>query len=216
MALQKKGDIAICSSVGDIQKHEKFKGLDKEERISILQETYEKYGVRSNEFFIQVKPFIMWTAYRHLRGMSSTNLEDLVNSAYEELILAFEGGKTLYYNEVIYKEPTYGKTKHENIGLFIMSVVGCAVSKYHSKYHRRQTKYEDNQHDISERINFTNFEMENNLGYEMDITDMEYEVPEFTFFKFNRYLAHHLNVIKLLKPRNNVLYNYMLWKGAMV
>ena len=214
MPVQTKGDIAICSSVGDIARHEKFKKLSMDERIAILEETYEKYGVRSNEFFIQVKPFIMWTVHRHLRGMPFT--EDLVNSAYEELILAFEGGDTMYYNEIIHKEPTWGTTNHDNIGLFVMSVVGCAVSKYHSKYHRRQTKFEDKQFDISERINFTNFEMDNNLNYEMDTSHLDYTVDEFKYFKFNRYLAHHIALLKLLKPRNNILYNHMLWKGALL
>ena len=94
---QVKGDLAICSSVGDIHKHEKFKKLSMDKRIEQLQQVYDKYGVRSNEFFIQVKPFIMWTVYRHLRGMpAAKHLEDLVNNAFEELIIAFEGGKTTF------------------------------------------------------------------------------------------------------------------------
>ena len=81
-----------------------FKKKPKEERIQALQECYDTYGVYSDEFFIQVKPFIMWTVYRYLRGMHYSYLEDLVNNAYEELILAFEGGNTTHYNKQIYKK----------------------------------------------------------------------------------------------------------------
>ena len=102
MAIQVKGETAICSSVGDIDKHEKFKKLSKNKRIEKLQEVYDQYGVYSNEFYIQVKPLIMWTIYRNLRGMSTNYLEDLVNNAYEELIIAFEGGQTTYYNKPIF------------------------------------------------------------------------------------------------------------------
>ena len=90
MAIQTKGDAAICSSVGDVKKHEKFKKLSKDKRIEKLQEVYDKYGVKSNEFFEQVKPFIMWTIYRNLRGMPTTYLEDLVNNAYEELMVVIQ------------------------------------------------------------------------------------------------------------------------------
>ena len=98
MALQTMGEKDCCSSIGDIEKHEKFKKLKKEERIAKLQEVYDTYGVLSDEFFTQVKPFIMWTVYRYLRGMSYTFLEDLVNNAYEELVIAFNGGWTTHYN----------------------------------------------------------------------------------------------------------------------
>lgn len=213
MSLQTKGEAAICSSVGDIKKHEKFKKLSKNKRIEKLQEVYDKYGVRSNEFFEQVKPFIMWTIYRNLRGMPNTYLEDLVNNAYEELIIAFEGGNTTHYNEPVYKEAIYGTdtyyAKYKNIGDFIMTVTGSSVSKYRSRNFRRQVSHEDNNEDISERINYTNFEEVNNLDYEIE---EPIYTKYFNKFTFNDELLNHLKVIKLTKPRNNVLYNFMLWK----
>lgn len=216
MALQVKGDIAICSSVGDAKKHEKFKKLSKDKRIEKLQEVYDTYGVRSNEFFVQVKPFIMWTIYKHLRGMPTTCLEDLVNNAYEELVIAFEGGETTHYNKVVYKEPIYQTelyySKYDNIGMFVMAVVASSVAKYRSKTFRRKFIHEDDNFDISERINFTDFEINNNLGY-------EHEDPTYTkifkHFTFNDTLIDHLRVIKYTKPRNNVLYNFMLWKESV-
>ena len=216
MAIQIKGDVAICSSVGDIEKHENFKKLSKTQKIQKLQEVYDEYGVHSNEFFIQVKPLIMWTIYRNLRGMPVTYLEDLVNNAYEELIIAFEGGKTTHYNEPIVKEAVYGTekyyTKYKNIGDFIMSEVGSAVAKYRSKTYRRKLVHEDEGEDISERIHYTNFEINNNLDYE--ISEPNY-TKEFQFFKFNEELTNHLEVLKETKPRNNVLYNFMLWKESV-
>lgn len=217
MVIQTKGDSAICSSVGDIQEHEKFKKLSMPRRIEKLQEVYDNYGVRSNEFFTQVKPFIMWTIYRNLRGMPSTYLEDLVNNAYEELKIAFEGGYTTHYNEPVYKEPIYNTekyfTKYKNIGAFVMSVTGSSVSKYRSKNFRRQVKNEDSTEDISERVNYTNFEELNNLKYEI-------EEPIYTsffrHFTFNDALLNHLKIIKLTKPKNNILYNFMLWKERTI
>ena len=140
--IQTIGDNDICSSIGDIEEHEKFKKLPKELRIQKLQETYDKYGVKSNEFFVLVKPFIMWTVYRYLRGMHYTYLEDLVNNAYTELVIAFEGGNTTHYNNPVYKKPIYGTPlyfkKYKNIGEFVMAVVGSSVAKYRAKNFRKQ------------------------------------------------------------------------------
>ena len=213
MAIQVMGEKDCCSSIGDIEKHEAFKKLQKTERIAILQECYDTYGVYSDEFFIQVKPFIMWTVYRYLRGMHYSYLEDLVNNAYEELIIAFEGGDTTHYNVPIHKEPIYGTEKYykrfKNIGEFIMYIVGSSVAKYRAKNFRRQILHEDNDQDISEKLNFTDFEINNNLDYEIQDPNDE---PLFRTFKFNANLRKHLALIKETKPRNNVLYNYMLCK----
>lgn len=213
MTIQVMGEKDCCSSIGDIERHEKFKKLKKEARIEALQKCYDEYGVYSDEFFVQVKPFIMWTVYRYLRGMHYSNLEDLVNNAYEEIIIAFEGGKTTHYNIPIYKEKIYGTEeyykKYKNIGQFIMYIVGSSVAKYRSKNFRKQVLHEDNEQDISEKLNFTDFEIKNNLDYELKDP---IEQPLFTHFKFNNYLSQHLQIIRETKPRNNVLYNYMLWK----
>ena len=212
MAVQTKGSQAICSCIGDIEKHEKFKKLNKNQRIEKLQEAYDAYGVYSNEFFVQVKPFIMWTIFRNLRGMPATYLEDLVNNAYEELIIAFEGGATTHYNEPVYKQAIYGTPryyeKYENIGRFIMDVVGSSVSKYRSKTYRRMITHEDDSEDISEKINHTDFELNHNLDYTME----EFVESPFKFFKFNKALEQHFNMIKETKPRNNVIYNFILWR----
>lgn len=213
MAIQTMGEKDCCSSIGDIEKHEKFKKLSMDQRIAKLQEVYDKYGIYSEEFFIQVKPFIMWTVYRYLRGMSYTFLEDLVNNAYEELVIAFEGGWTTHYNVKKYKEkkydtPEYHK-KYKNIGQFVMYIVGSSVAKYRSKTFRKQISHEDTEHDISEKLNFTDFEINNNLDYSIEEPDDE---PLFTQFKFNDNLKKHLYAMYETQPRNNVLYNYMLWK----
>ena len=210
--IQRVGEKGFCSSVGDIEKHEKFKELSQEERIAKLQEVYDEYGVLSEEFFVQVKPFIMWTVYRYLRGMHYTNLEDLVNNAYEELVIAFNGGWTTHYNKMIYKEPTYQNdeyfTKYNNIGEYIMYVVGSSVAKYRAKNFRKQVVHEDTEYDISDRLNFTDFETNNDLGY--TITEPE-EVEYFKTFTFNEAFKQHLNVIRETQPRNNVVYNYLIW-----
>lgn len=208
------GEMDCCSSIGNIEKHEQFKQLNKDERIKKLQEIYDKYGVRSNEFFVQVKPFIMWTVYRYLRGMHYTYLEDLVNNAYEELIIAFEGGETTHYNMPVYKEAIYGTpayfNKYKNIGEFVMYVVGSSVAKYRSKNFRKQVLHEDTEQDISDRLSFTDFEINNNLEYTMEEPNDE---PLFQFFKFNDKFAKHLYMLKETCPRNNVLYNFMLWRN---
>ena len=217
MGLQTKGKYDICSTVVDIEKHEQFKKLPKDRRIEILQETYDKYGVRSDKFFIQVQQFIIWTIKRYLRGMSETYyLEDLVNNAYEELIIAFEGGQTTYYNKPIYKNPYYGsakyKQKYKNIGDFIMAVTGSSVAKYRSKTFKRKCNHEDDSYDLSERVNFTNFEEDNGLDY--NIKEPEY-TQLFTKFSFDLNFLNHLRILKMSKPRNNVLYNFMLWKESI-
>lgn len=210
--IQTMGQKDCCSSVGDIEKHEKFKKLKKEERIERLQQVYDAYGVLSEEFFVQVKPFIMWTVYRYLRGMHYSNLEDLVNNAYEELVIAFEGGHTTHYNVPIYKERKYGTeeyyAKYENIGNFVMAVVGSSVAKYRAKNFRKQVLHEDTTYDISERINFTDFELNNDLGYSMEDPN---DVVLFNVFELNDNLKRHLYVLKETQPRNNVLYNFMIW-----
>lgn len=213
MTIQIMGEQDICSTIGDVEGHEQFKKLSKEERIIKLQEVYDNYGVKSNEFFIQVKPFIMWTVYRYMRGMHYTYLEDLVNNAYEELVIAFEGGNTTHYNNPVYKKPIYGTPlyfkKYKNIGEFVMAVVGSSVAKYRAKNFRKQILHEDNEHDISDRLNFTDFELNNDLTSTMQDPDDE---PLFYHFKINEKLAKHLFMIKETCPRNNVLYNYMLWR----
>ena len=214
MGLQTKGKYDICSSVVDIEKHEQFKKLPKDKRIEVLQETYDKYGVKSDKFFIQVQPFIIWTIKRYLRGMSETYyLEDLVNNAYEELVIAFEGGNTTHYNNHVYKEPIYGTPKYykkyKNIGEFIMYVVGSSVAKYRGKNFRKQILHEDCDQDISDRLNYTDFEMDNDLSYTVEEPNDE---PLFHVFRFNKRFLEHLYMIRETKPRNNVLYNFMLWR----
>lgn len=213
MAIQVMGEKDCCSSIGDIEQHEKFKKLPKEERIAKLQQIYDAYGVRSDKFFIQVKPFIMWTVYRYLRGMSYTFLEDLVNNAYEELIIAFEGGWTTHYNAKIYKQKIYGTPEYfnrfKNIGEFVMYVTGSSVAKYRAKNFRKQVLHEDNDQDISEKLNFTDFEIRNNLDYELEDPNDE---PLFRHFKFNEAMKKHLHMVQETRPRNNILYNFMLWK----
>ena len=214
MGLQTKGKYDICSTVVDIEKHEQFKKLPKDRRIEILQETYDKYGVRSDKFFIQVQQFIIWTIKRYLRGMSETYyLEDLVNNAYEELIIAFEGGNTTHYNTPVYKEPIYGTPsyykKYKNIGDFIMYVVGSSVAKYRGKNFRKQILHEDSEQDISDRLNYTDFEMDNDLSYMVEEPNDE---PLFHVFRFNKPFLEHLYMLRETKPRNNVLYNFMLWR----
>lgn len=207
------GEKDCCSSIGNIEKHEKFKKLTKEERIQTLQDVYDKYGVYSEEFFIQVKPFIMWTVYRYLRGMHYSYLEDLVNTAYEELVIAFVGGNTTHYNVPIYKEPVYGTplyySKYKNIGNFVMAVVGSSVAKYRSRNFRKQVIHEDTEQDISEKLNFTDFELNNNLDYELQEPE---EITLFEHFELNDELKKHLYILKETHPRNNILYNFMLWK----
>lgn len=216
-SLQTKSEIAICSTVGNAIEHEKFKRLSKEKRIDKLQEVFNKYGVKSNEFFKQVKPFIMWTVYKHLRGMpASLYLEDLINTSYEELIIACEGGYTTYYNKEIYKEPEYGTekyhNKYKNIGEFIMDIVWSAVSKFRSKNFRRQVAKEDYSQDISDRIGFTDFEERYNLNYEHE--EVNY-TKYFNYFKFNDAFINHLNFIKNTKPKNNIIYNFMLFQEKL-
>lgn len=214
--LQTKAEGTICSNVGDVIKHEKFKKLSKNKRLEILQEVYDKYGVKSNEFFIQAKPFIMWTVYKHLRGMpAALYLEDLVNTAYEELIIAFEGGWTSYYNKQVYKEPIYGTPlyfkKYKNIGELIMDTTWSAVAKFRSKNFRRQSTKEDNTCDISDRVGFTDFEEKYNLNYENELEYTKY----FGFFKFNDEFIEHLKFIKDTKPKNNILFNFMMWQEKL-
>lgn len=212
--IQVMGKNGVCSSVGDIQKHEKFKKLSMEQRIAKLQEVYDLYGVKSEEFFVQVKPFIMWTAYRYMRGMHYSCLEDLVNNAYEELVIAFEGGWTTYYNNPKYMERKYGTkeyyAKYANIGTFVMAVVGASVAKYRSRNFRKQVTHVDQEHDISDKLNFTNFEMDNDLGYEL--VEPEFTKQYFTKFKLSPSLEKHIDMMVETQPRNNVLYNYVIWK----
>ena len=210
-SIQVKGDLAVCSTLGTTEELKKIKNLSLQERLDRLEDCLYTYGVNSAEFYKLVKPLIVWTCYRHLLGMPFT--EDVVNFAYIELIVAFEGGKTSYYNKEIYREPRYGTTDHENIGEFIMYIVGGAVSKYRSKNFKRQSEYEDKNTDITEKTNYTKFERENYLSYYLN-EDIEF--PQFRFFKFNKSLSQHLNMLKQLKPRNNILYNYMLWKAQTV
>lgn len=196
-----------------LTKQEKLKKLTKDERIALLQEVYDTYGVRSNEFYVHIQPFIFWTIKRYMRGMDNSTIDDLLNNAYEELIIAFEGGNTTHYNNPIYKKPLYGTPKYykkfKNIGEFIMYVVGSSVAKYRAKNFRKQIIHEDNDVDISEKLNYITFEMDNNLDYY--IQDPEDE-PLFHFFKFNDAFEKHLQMIKETCPRNNVLYNFMLWR----
>ena len=213
MTIQVMGKNGICSSVGDIKKHEKFKKLPMKQRIEKLQEVYDTYGALSEEFFIQVKPFIMWTIYRCMRGMHYSSLEDLVNTSYEELVIAFQGGDTSYYNKAVYKEPIYGTdyyySKYNNIGTFVMAIVGSAVAKYRSRNFKKQVTHIDQEHDISDKLNFTDFELNNNLDYTMaDPNDVVY----FKTFKPNLALQQHIRCLQETHPRNNVLYNYLLWK----
>ena len=140
-------------------------------------------------------------------------LEDLVNNAYEELIIAFEGGNTTHYNTPVYKEPIYGTPsyykKYKNIGDFIMYVVGSSVAKYRGKNFRKQILHEDNEQDISDRLNYTDFEMDNDLSYTVEEPNDE---PLFHVFRFNKSFLEHLYMLRETKPRNNVLYNFMLWR----
>jgi len=211
--MQTMGKMDFCSSIGDLEAHEEFKKLTKEERIAKLQQIYDEYGVKSNEFFAQVKPFIMWTIYRYLRGMHYTFLEDLVNNAYEELVIAFEGGDTTHYNKEVTKAAKYGTEeyyrKYKNIGDFVMKIVGSSVAKYRSKNFKKPIKHEDSEYDLTDRLNYTDFEIDNDLSYTQEEFNDE---PVFQYFKFNDKLRNHLLTIKETRPRNNVLYNFMLWK----
>lgn len=210
-SIQVKGELAVCSTLGTTEELRRIKKLSLQERLNKLEEYYLQYGVNSPEFFSLVKPLIAWTCYKHLRGMTFT--EDLVNQAYAELIVAFNGGTTTFYNKTIEKEPGGYEKSGKNIGKFIMDEVGSTITKYRSKNYRRQSKYENKDIDISEKTDFTNFERENYLTYYLN---EEVEFPQFRFFRFNKELSNHLKMLKQLKPRNNVLYNFMLWRSQIV
>ena len=91
-----------------------------------------------------------------------------------------------------------------------MAVVGSSVAKYRSRNFRKQVIHEDTEQDISEKLNFTDFEINNNLDYELE--DPE-DTRLFEHFTLNKELMKHLYVLKETHPRNNILYNYMLWKS---
>lgn len=192
---------------------ELMKKMPEDAKIALIQETYDKYGVRSNQFFKLIKQLITWTANRYTKGMHFSNTDDLINNAYEELIIAFEGGNTTHYNKPVYKPPIYGTPRYykkfKNIGAFIMYVVGSSVSKYRAKNFRKQILHENFEMDISDRLNYLDFEMDNNLDYSIDDPIIE---PVFHQFKLNKAFTKHIQAIKETHPRNNVLYNFMLWK----
>jgi hypothetical protein len=215
--IQTKADTAVCSSIGDIEAHEKFKKLPMGIKIQTVEEVYNKYGIHSDEFYKQIKPLILWTIHRNLRGLPNTYLEDLVNNAYEELIIAFEGGYASHYNKNVYKKRVYDShiynEKYKNIGHFIMYHVGASVSKFRNKNFRRQAKYEDDSADISEKINYTDFEINNNLAYEYEIEDKDDISQPFKHFEINAPFSRHIKAIMQLKPRGNIFYNMLLWRG---
>ena len=107
------------------------------------------------------------------------------------------------------------RPKYKNIGNFIIAVVSGSVAKYRSKTFKKQTEREDASQDISERINFTDFEQKHDLHYEMDENKDVVSCPIFKHFKFNDKMMEHLAFIKATKPKNNVLYNFMLWKERL-
>lgn len=205
-AIQVKGDLAICSSLGTTEELTKIKKLSLQKRLSKIEDCYQTYGVRSEEFFKLIKPLIAWTCYQHLHGMPFT--EDLVNNAYMDLIIAFEGGYKTHYNKYKYINATYATTER-NIGSFIMYEVSKSVGRSLSKLYGQQKKYENREFDVVETANYTNFEKETFLSYYIE---ENIEFPQFRFFKFNKEFKQHLNMLKQLKPRNNVLYNFMLWQ----
>ena len=90
-----------------------------------------------------------------------------------------------------------------------MYITGSSVAKYRAKNFRKQVLHEDNDQDISEKLNFTDFEIRNNLDYEIEDPNDE---PLFRHFKFNDTMKKHLNMVQETQPRNNILYNFMLWK----
>ena len=146
--------------------------------------------------------------------MHYTYLEDLVNNAYEELIIAFEGGNSTHYNNPVYKDAKYGTEdyykKFKNIGAFVMYITGSSVSKYRSKTFRKQVLHEDTDQDIGDKLNYTDFEINNNLDYTLKEPD---EGNIFPLFKVNKEFAKHLFMLKETHPRNNILYNYILWSS---
>ena len=93
-----------------------------------------------------------------------------------------------------------------------MAVTGSSVAKYRSKTFKRKCNHEDDSYDLSERVNFTNFEEDNGLDY--NIKEPEY-TQLFTKFSFDLNFLNHLRILKMSKPRNNVLYNFMLWKESI-
>ena len=211
--IQKKGDLAVCSECGTVEELTSRKNAPVEVKTTKLWKCFHKYGVKSPEFFELVKPLIAWTCYKHLRGMPFS--EDLVNYCYAELVVAFEGGVTEHYNKtIVIEEPAFQTSKrNNNIGIFIMYEIGKAVSKYRSKHYRRQLKYEDRDEDISEKTNFTNFEVTNYLTY---YNKDDFDVQHFNKFTFNTAFVKHLDSLKNTRPRNNILYNFMLWRAKCI
>ena len=73
----------------------------------------------------------------------------------------------------------------------------------------RKITHEDQTQDISERINFTDFESRCNLEYIQEDPEI---LNLFTYFKLSDSLLEHLAILKATKPKNNILYNYITWK----
>lgn len=210
-AIQVKGEFGVCSSMGTTEDLRKIKSTALSKKMKTIEETYNTYGANSEEFYVLIKPLITWTCYKHLSGMPFT--EDLVNNAFMDVVIAFNGGKTSHYNKEVEKAPTYETSKRKNIGDFIMYVVGSAVTKYRSKNYRRQEKYEDRSEDISDRTKYTDFEKRNFLSYEIN---ENIELPQFSFFQFNDAFEQHLKMLKETRPKNNILYNFMLWRSQTI
>lgn len=210
-SIDKSDSKGNCVSIQDMDAHMKLKKKSLKTILDKLLNIIETKGVRSNEFFTFVRPFIMKTIHRYVPYDLVT--DDLVHDCFIKTIIAFEGGYQ-YKGKArkrIWKEKYFDSSKCKNVGNFIFTICRNEASRFLEK------QIQVDQCDDIDRELFRLDEGHKDASKNF-ITKNTTDVIDFNF-KFKRILFNdefnkHLNNIIIHQPINNLLYNLYLWGGS--
>ena len=207
-SIDKSDSRGNCVSIQDMDAHVKLKKKSLKTILDKLLNIIETKGVRSNEFFNFVRPFIMKTIHRYVPYDLVT--DDLVHDCFIKTIIAFEGGYQYKGKERkrIWKEKYFDSSKCKNVGNFIFTICRNEASRFLEK----QIKIDqcDDLDNELFRLDEGYKDSSNNFsaGNSTDVIDFNFK---FNRIAFNDEFNKHLNNIMLNEPRNNLLYNLYLW-----
>lgn len=210
-SIDKSDSKGNCVSIQDMDAHMKLKKKSLKTILDKLLNIIETKGVRSNEFFTFVRPFIMKTIHRYVPYDLVT--DDLVHDCFIKTIIAFEGGYQ-YKGKArkrIWKEKYFDSSKCKNVGNFIFTICRNEASRFLEKQiqvdqcddiDKELFRLDEGHKDASK-----NFITKNTT----DLIDFNFK---FKRILFNDEFNKHLNNIIVHEPINNLLYNLYLWGGS--
>lgn len=167
---------------------------NKEELFEIL----ETYGVKSQEFYNYIEPFLIKTIHKFTYADFD---ESLINDCYVAIVKAYCGYYKVVKGDKVFVPPYFSREKCSHPINFLITLCRNQVTLY--DYHRNKQQLELERNTTLDNISDTD-----------SLDNRNYSVYTFNKFLFNDSFNKYIHETLKLKPTNNILYNYLQWENS--